>query len=105
MKKEAQPFKNEMKEMVGVPVLHHDIFTNGIEYFRCFFDVKDLEEYTPYLSLLTELISAMDTESIRNWNLVMRFFCMPAEFRQIWLCTQTVIMTITGIYGRLVEKH
>ena len=46
MKKEAQPFKNEMKEMVGVPVLHHDIFTNGIEYFRCFFDVKDLEEYT-----------------------------------------------------------
>ena len=62
MKKEAQPFKNEMKEMVGVPVLHHDIFTNGIEYFRCFFDVKDLEEYTPYLSLLSELISAMDTE-------------------------------------------
>jgi len=29
---------------------------------------------------------------------------MPAVFRQIWLCTQTVIMTITGIYGRLVEK-
>lgn len=36
MKKEAQPFKNEMKEMVGVPVLHHDIFTNGIEYFAAF---------------------------------------------------------------------
>lgn len=69
MKKEAQPFKNEMKEMVGVPVLHHDIFTNGIEYFRCFFDVKDLEEYTPYLSLLSELISAMDTEKYTKLEL------------------------------------
>ncbi len=58
-----------MKEMVGVPVLHHDIFTNGIEYFRCFFDVKDLEEYTPYLSLLSELISAMDTEKYTKLEL------------------------------------
>ena len=65
MKKEAQP----LKEMVGVPVLHHDIFTNGIEYFRCFFDVKDLEEYTPYLSLLSELISAMDTEKYTKLEL------------------------------------
>ena len=61
--------RNEMKEMVGVPVLHHDIFTNGIEYFRCFFDVKDLEEYTPYLSLLSELISAMDTEKYTKLEL------------------------------------
>ena len=60
--KKAQPFFNEEKELSGVKVLHHDIFTNGINYFRVAFDVKDLKEYTPYLSLLAELISAVDTD-------------------------------------------
>lgn len=60
--KKAQPFFNEEKELSGIKVLHHDLFTNGINYFRFAFDVKDLKEYTPYLSLLTELITAVDTE-------------------------------------------
>ena len=47
--------------MAGVKTLHHNIFTNGICYFRFGFDVKDLKEYAPYLSLLTELISTVDT--------------------------------------------
>lgn len=60
--KEAQPFSNEEKEMEGVRALHHSVFTNGINYFRFAFDVKDLKEYAPYLSLLTELISTVDTK-------------------------------------------
>lgn len=60
--KKAQPFYNEEKELAGMKVLHHDIFTNGISYFRVAFDVKDLKEYTPYLSLLAELISTVDTD-------------------------------------------
>lgn len=60
--KKAQPFQNEQRQFDDVPVLFHDIFTNGIQYVRLAFDVKDLKEYAPYLSLLAELISAVDTE-------------------------------------------
>lgn len=67
--KKAQPFFNEEKELSGIKVLHHDLFTNGINYFRFAFDVKDLKEYTPYLSLLAELISAVDTEKYTKLEL------------------------------------
>lgn len=60
--KKAQPFYNEEKVVSGVKTLHHNIFTNGISYFRFAFDVGDIKEYTPYLSLLTELISTVDTD-------------------------------------------
>lgn len=61
--KKAQPFYNEEKRMAGYPALHHNIFTNGINYIRLTFDVKDLRGYAPYIGLLTELIGAMDTDS------------------------------------------
>ena len=67
--KKAQPFFNEEKELAGIKVLHHDLFTNGINYFRFAFDVKDLKQYTPYLSLLTELITAVDTEKYTKLEL------------------------------------
>lgn len=60
--RKAQPFYNRERTMAGVKTLHHDIFTNGISYFRFGFDVQDLKEYAPYLSLLTELISTVDTD-------------------------------------------
>lgn len=60
--KKAQPFYNKEMKMAGVKALHHNIFTNGICYFGLEFDVTDLKAYTPYLSLLTELISTVDTD-------------------------------------------
>lgn len=67
--KETQPYFNKEKELSGVKVLHHDIYTNGINYFRLIFDVKDLKEYTPYLSLLTELVTSVDTEQYTKLEL------------------------------------
>lgn len=48
--------------MDGCPVLFHNIFTNGINYLRFGFDIMDLKEYAPYISLLTELIGFVDTD-------------------------------------------
>ncbi len=62
LKKEAQPYANEERQMGQIPAVYHDIYTNGIGYFILSFDVTDLKEYTPYMSLLTELISTVDTE-------------------------------------------
>lgn len=60
--KKALPFSNEEKSMGGCPALHHDIFTNGINYIRLAFDVGDLREYAPYLGLLSELLGGVDTD-------------------------------------------
>lgn len=60
--KNTQPFFNEERWMGGCPVLFHDIFTNGISYLRFGFDITNLKEYAPYISLLTELIGFVDTD-------------------------------------------
>ena len=60
--KEARGFQNEEKTMAGYPALHHDIFTNGINYLRFSFDILDLKEYAPYLVLLADLLGYVDTD-------------------------------------------
>lgn len=67
--KKAQPFYNQETRMAGVKTLHHNIFTNGISYFCFGFRVNDLKEYAPYLSLLTELISTVDTDRYEKLEL------------------------------------
>lgn len=61
--KEAQPYYNEERTLSGRPVLFHDVFTNGISYLRFSFDILDLKEYAPYISLLTELVGFVDTDA------------------------------------------
>lgn len=60
--KKARAFHNEEKEMAGYPALHHEIFTNGINYIRLSFDVLDLKEYAPYIVLLADLMGYVDTD-------------------------------------------
>lgn len=60
--KETRAFHNEEKRMAGYPALHHDIFTNGINYIRLSFDVLDLKEYAPYIALLADLTGYVDTD-------------------------------------------
>ncbi len=60
--KKALPFFNEERIMAGKPALYHNVFTSGISYLRFAFDCRDLKDYTPYLSLLTELMGFVDTD-------------------------------------------
>lgn len=60
--KEAKPYYNQERKITGCPVLFHDVFTNGINYLRLSFDVLDLKEYAPYISLLAEMIGFVDTD-------------------------------------------
>lgn len=59
-----QPIYNEEKEIEGVRVIHHDIFTNEIAYIRLLFDLKDIPtELLPYVSLLSFVLGYVDTEN------------------------------------------
>ncbi len=61
--KKAQGFSNIEKQVSGTKVIHHDYFTNGINYISLMFDIKPLlKDYAPYLSLLSSVIGSVDTD-------------------------------------------
>lgn len=63
MKKEAAPLYNEEKTAAGIPVIHHDIYSNGINYINLYFDLSDIkEEWIPYLGVLKAVLGDMDTQ-------------------------------------------
>lgn len=64
IKKEARDVFNEEKEIEGVTLVHHNIYTNGIGYLKLLFDVTNIpEERIPYLGLLSTILGMIDTES------------------------------------------
>lgn len=63
IKRETQPLCNQEREVAGVPLLHHPLYTNGIGYLRLLFDVRALDkEEIPYLGILKAVLGMVDTE-------------------------------------------
>ena len=63
LKKEADKFVYELKEYQGVKILHHDVFTNEIDYISFVFDLKDIDaKYLPYVSVLKKVLGMLDTD-------------------------------------------
>ena len=61
---EPQPLYNKERSLHGVKAVHHEVFTNGIAYFRLLFDVSDIPtELIPYLSLLSLVLGYVNTEN------------------------------------------
>lgn len=64
MKKEAQPLYNKVITMDEVTFVHHELFSNGIDYLTLLFDIKDMEpENLPYLGILKAVLGYVDTEN------------------------------------------
>ncbi len=64
IRKEAEKYVNELHQAAGVPVLYHELFTNGIGYLRLSFDCSRVpEELFPYLGLLKNMMGVIDTDS------------------------------------------
>lgn len=61
---DPEPIYNEEKLVAGIPVIHHEVFTNEIAYLRLLFDIKDIpSELLPYLSLLSLVLGYVDTDN------------------------------------------
>lgn len=59
---EIQPVYNEELVMAGVPVIFHEIETNGIGYLDVLFDLSDVtEELLPYVGILQAVLGIIDT--------------------------------------------
>ena len=62
LKKEADKFIYELREIDGCKILFHDIFTNGIDYVTFAFDMKNIDaEYIPYAASLKKVLGMLDT--------------------------------------------
>lgn len=61
--KNAQPFYNEEIQVDGIPIVHHNVFTNGIAYMKLLFDLGEIPKHlTPYIGLLATVLGYIDTE-------------------------------------------
>lgn len=60
--REIAPIINEELTLAGVPVVFHEIETNGIGYMDVMFDASDIaEEELPYLGILQSVLGIIDT--------------------------------------------
>lgn len=61
---EIDPVMNEEMELAGIPVVYHEVETNGIGYLDLMFELKGIkEEDLPYVSLLAAAMGIVDTEN------------------------------------------
>ena len=64
MKKEAEPFINELREIDGTKVLFHNVQTNGIGYVRLIFDAANIPaELFSYIGIFKNVLGYVDTQS------------------------------------------
>lgn len=69
LEREAKTIPLEVRQAQGVPVLYHDLFTNGIVYLDLGFNLKLVpQEYLPYLPLFAKAlvsIGAADKDYVK----------------------------------------
>ena len=61
--REIEPIINEEMNIAGIPVIFHEIETNGIGYLDVLFDMSSVEEeLLPYVGILQSVLGIIDTE-------------------------------------------
>ena len=61
--REIEPIINEELSLAGVPVIFHEIETNGIGYVDVLFDMSSVEEEDlPYVGILQSVLGIIDTK-------------------------------------------
>lgn len=64
LKREAAPLNNKLIMLEETKVVHHELYTNGIDYLSLLFDVCDMKpEELPYLGILKAVLGYVDTKN------------------------------------------
>lgn len=60
--REIAPIYNDVKDVDGIQMVHHDVETNGIGYVTLMFDLSGVpEEKLPYVGMLQAVLGMIDT--------------------------------------------
>lgn len=102
LKREAAPIYNEERMLGDTFLLYHNIFTNGIGYFRLIFKIRDIpEEYFPYLSLLQSTFCNLNTEHYTYGELCNEINLVTGEI----FATQNIYPTIADPDGYVMTME
>ncbi|MCI7322822.1 MAG: insulinase family protein [Lachnospiraceae bacterium] len=64
MKKKAEPFTNIPERIGSIPVVRHEVETNGIDYITLMFSCGDIsQEMIPYMGMLRSIVGYVNTEN------------------------------------------
>ncbi|MDL2296184.1 insulinase family protein [Lachnospiraceae bacterium OttesenSCG-928-E19] len=70
LSKEIEPIANCEMDMHGVPVIYHEIETNGIGYVDVLFDISGIPtEWLPYVGILQGMLGIVDTQNFKYGEL------------------------------------
>ncbi|MDF2511244.1 MAG: hypA [Herbinix sp.] len=62
--KEIEPLYNDIRNIEGIKVIQHNVYTNKIAYVRLLFNIKQIpKELLPYTSLLSLMLGYVDTNN------------------------------------------
>lgn len=68
--KEARKIINEERKIGEIPVLNHEIFTNGIAYLRMIFELKEVPaDLMPYVGVFKGCLGLLNTENYQYGDL------------------------------------
>ena len=68
--RQARKIVNEERKLGEIPVLNHEVFTNGIAYLRMIFELKDVPgELMPYLGIFKGCLGLLNTEHYQYGDL------------------------------------
>ena len=58
------PIYNEEMNLAGVPIVFHEVETNGIGYLDLMFDLSEVpEDMLPYVGILQAVLGIIDTDN------------------------------------------
>jgi Zn-dependent M16 (insulinase) family peptidase len=61
---ESEWYEVKTSEVDGIPMLHHETFTNNVVYGRLYYDVRILpNDLVPYAALLAEVLGSLNTQN------------------------------------------
>lgn len=63
IKKQVRPIINEEHQECNIPVLHHNIFSNGICYLTLNYDITEYQAYAPHIAFLATILGYVDTDN------------------------------------------
>lgn len=94
------PVYNDEKNIDGVRVIHHNIFTNEIAYIRLLFDLKGIpSELLPYVSLLSFVLGYVNTENYSYLE-----FTNEANMNTGGIYTDVTTFSVKGGTGEYLPK-
>ena len=83
--RDIEPIINEEMNISGIPVVFHEIETNGIGYVDVMFDLSGVsEEMLPMLASCSQCLESLIQNILNMEHCLMKSICIQAALAHLW---------------------